>query len=145
MPPANRNFLLNTDRQVLTGFMFYSKLSLLGFMKRNFLKIKSWAFFIFYFFFSPNRPLSFFFFFPFNQIASSRDPFFEQMCGERLNILMWRGWGGGKERTGDNSFLFLTVTTFSWLLQKWFGRCWHAVHLYNLSWKDTYLFSSEGE
>lgn len=107
MPPANRNFLFNTDRQVLTGFTFYSKLSLLGFMKRNFLKIRVG------FFFFGSITLSLFF----NKIASSTDRFFHRFKVNCLTILV-RRWGRARERKGDNSFLFITVTTFSWLLQK---------------------------
>lgn len=77
MPPANRNFLFNTDRQVLTGFTFYSKLSLLGFMKRNFLKIRV-------FFFFGSITLSLFF----NKIASSTGRFFHRFKVNCLNILV---------------------------------------------------------
>ena len=105
MPPANRNFLFNTDRQVLTGFTFYSKLSLLGFMK--FFKNQR------FFFFFCSITLSLFF----NKIASSTDRFFYRFKVNRLNILV-RRWGQARERKGDNSFLFITVTTFSWFLQK---------------------------
>ena len=79
MPPANRNFLFNTDRQVLTGFTFYSKLSLLGFMKRNFLKIRG-----LFVFFLVLLSLLFSFL---NKITSSMDHL--SIEGEsRLNILM---------------------------------------------------------